>query len=129
MENGGINLYGFVFNNPVAYIDSDGMFILDDDGFPVLPIGTALDSYFYDRDTKDAHDEIMREGARQLSEAGKEISMAGICLLPGGGLARAAGPLKAWLRLGHLTVSYCNWKLGGRYDGDLIVITPKRLEI
>ena len=46
-------------NRPTWSIDPLGLFALDEDGFPVTPSGTALDTYIYDDDAIADHNEIM----------------------------------------------------------------------
>ena len=58
-EDGGINLFGYVGNDPVANVDPWGLVVLDDDGFPVDGSYNGLGAYRYDRDTKRQHDDIM----------------------------------------------------------------------
>jgi len=47
-ERGGLNLYRFCRNTSADLIDSNGRYVLDDEGFPVTPTGTAMDTYISD---------------------------------------------------------------------------------
>jgi RHS repeat-associated protein len=47
-ERGGLNLYRFCRNNSVTAIDSNGRYVLDDQGFPITRTGTAMDTYISD---------------------------------------------------------------------------------
>jgi len=80
-----MNLYRYVKSAPIDSVDAFGLYVLDEDGFPLTPTGTALDSYFYDEETAEEHEEIMDEAAEKVKNAAEELaSMA--CPLPGGPL-------------------------------------------
>jgi len=84
-EDGDMNLYRYVKSAPIDSVDAFGLYVLDEDGFPLTPTGTALDSYFYDEETAEEHEEIMDEAAEKVKNAAEELaSMA--CPLPGGPL-------------------------------------------
>jgi hypothetical protein len=47
-ELGGINLYRFAMNSSANRIDPNGEVVFDDEGFPVCPTGTEMDTYIRD---------------------------------------------------------------------------------
>ncbi len=74
-----INLYGFAFNTPASEIDPNGLWIEDDDGFPILSrYGSPLDAYRYDRETKRQHDQIMCEAKQTLKKAASDLLNAAL---------------------------------------------------
>jgi len=73
-ETGDLNVFRFVRNSPLNFSDAFGLYVLDEDGFPLMPTGTALDSYFYDEEAKEEHDRIMDEAEEKVKEAAKELA-------------------------------------------------------
>ncbi|MBI4557403.1 MAG: RHS repeat-associated core domain-containing protein [Candidatus Hydrogenedentes bacterium] len=88
-EEGGLNLYALVGNNPINRLDPFG---LDDDNDYELDLRLALAAegsgfvatYAYDADLLAWHSGIMEEGWDSLQEGGKEIAFAvGMSVGPG----------------------------------------------
>jgi RHS repeat-associated protein len=72
-EAGGINLYRFAGNSPLNQIDPLGLYVLDEDGFPVEGSYNGLDVYFYDEETRERNDEITGEAMLALFKVGEEL--------------------------------------------------------
>jgi RHS repeat-associated protein len=73
-EAGGINLYRFAGNAPVNRVDPWGLYVLDEDGFPVEGSYNGLGAYLYDEETRERHDEITAEAVLTLLEFGEEAA-------------------------------------------------------
>jgi RHS repeat-associated protein len=96
-EGDGPNIYTYVGNNPISGVDPLGLWIEDEDGFPILPTGTLLDSLFYDEETKAQHDEIMGNAKDSLKEAGKSLAEeAVLAVCPIGRLGKVGKAANDW---------------------------------
>lgn len=94
-EADGLNLYGYVGGDPVNLRDPLGLWIEDEDGFPVLVTGTALDALFYDEATKAEHDAIMANAKAALIRGGKAVAEeAAMACVPLGRFVKAGKALK-----------------------------------
>lgn len=85
-ESGGINLYGFVGNNPLSLIDPWGLSDDDDDldrRLEMAANGSAFfATYAYDEETRAAHDRIMCEAGERLKNGAWDVAMAVTILTP-----------------------------------------------
>ena len=90
-ENGGSNLHLYTGNSPNDSLDSWGLFILDDDGFPIVGSYGGLGAYLYDRETRDEFDRVMKNAV----ERAKDAALIACALIPAGRLAAAERPLLA----------------------------------
>jgi len=81
-ESGGRNIYGFVGNRPTGNLDAFGLYILDEDGFPIEGSYNGLGAYLYDRGTKAQHDKIMDDAAKALGPLRYVPDIAGACFEP-----------------------------------------------
>ena len=91
-EDSGLNLYGFVGNNPINRYDRLGLVAGDDDWDLDLRLAIAAEgsgfvaTYAYSSDLVALHNEIMENGIGTMKEAGKEIAWA-VGMQLGGGMA------------------------------------------
>jgi RHS repeat-associated protein len=112
-EWGGINLYGFVGNRPINEVDPYGLFVLDEDGFPILGTGTAMDSYIWDPEMAAEIRAAEQQVLDEILGIGKGVAMMGASMCPwvGEGMdaATAADPEAPWwdrgLALGSLGIN------------------------
>ncbi len=90
-EAGGINLYGFVGNRPINEVDPYGLYVLDEDGFPVFGTGTAMDSYLWDHELAAEIRAEEQKVADEFLEVGKGLAEEAVtCFLPPLKLAKPA---------------------------------------
>ena len=85
-EAGGINLYGFVRNNPLSRIDPWGLSDDDDDldrRLEMAANGSAFfATYAYDEETRAAHDQIMCNAGASLKKGAENLLLAVLTVTP-----------------------------------------------
>jgi len=113
------NLYQFVGNDPVNNVDPLGLYILDEDGFPIMPTGRLIDAYFYDEETKAQHDQIMDDAWNTLKCAGKELGKEGLYAAVPFGLGKVLNPFARFFFDARQfeSISRAYWGARGGADG------------
>src|ERR1051326_4958967 len=103
--------------NPIRPL---GLYVLDDEGFPVGGWATCLGAYLYDREARNALAKANADAAAQAAEAAKEVAIqAALAFAPYGRLAKLGKPVCRFFydKRKWDTIRHAYWAARGGSDG------------